>query len=251
MAGKRHDGYAEGAREVAGSELSRAGTTQKSPGLLTQQQDKRMIRVLIADDHTLFREGIRKIVASTPDIMVAGEASNAGEVLEALAGGKFDALVLDIAMPGRNGLDILKDVRAKHPRVPVLMLSMFPEEQFATRLLKAGASGYLTKESASDVLINAIRKVASGGKYVSPVLAEMLASDLSYGPAKRPHERLSDREHQIMCLIAAGKRMKEIAAQLSLSPSTISTYRNRILEKMGMSTNADLTLYASRNQLLH
>ena len=209
-----------------------------------------MIRVLIADDHTLFREGLKKIIAGTSDIVVAGEASNGNEVLARLKDERYDVLVLDIAMPDKDGLDVLKETRARYQGLPVLMLSMFPEEQFATRVLKAGASGYLTKESVPEVLIMAIRKVARGGKYVSESLAEKLVSGLSDDTRKLPHERLSDREYQILCLIASGKRMKEIASQLSLSPSTISTYRSRILEKMGMANNAELTLYASRNHLL-
>ena len=209
-----------------------------------------MIRVLIADDHTLFREGLKKIIAGTSDIVVAGEASNGNEVLARLKDERYDVLVLDIAMPDKDGLDVLKETRARYQGLPVLMLSMFPEEQFATRVLKAGASGYLTKESVPEVLIMAIRKVARGGKYVSESLAEKLVSGLSDETRKLPHERLSDREYQILCLIASGKRMKEIASQLSLSPSTISTYRSRILEKMGMANNAELTLYASRNHLL-
>lgn len=210
-----------------------------------------MIRVLIADDHTLFREGIKKIVATTSDIAVTAEASNGADVLAKLKEDTFHVLILDIAMPEKNGLDVLKEVKTAYPELPVLMLSMFPEEQFATRVLKAGASGYLTKESASDVLITALRRVAAGGKYVSPALAERLVSDLFHNPDKLPHERLSDREYQIMRLIASGKRMKDIAAHLSLSPTTISTYRTRILDKMGMSTNAELTLYASQNHLLY
>ena len=209
-----------------------------------------MIRVLIADDHTLFREGLKKIIAGTSDIVVAGEASNGNEVLARLKDGRYDVLVLDIAMPDKDGLDVLKETRARYQGLPVLMLSMFPEEQFATRVLKAGASGYLTKESVPEVLIMAIRKVARGEKYVSESLAEKLVSGLSDDTRKMPHERLSDREYQILCLIASGKRMKEIASQLSLSPTTISTYRSRILEKMGMTSNAELTLYASRNHLL-
>jgi two-component system, NarL family, invasion response regulator UvrY len=210
-----------------------------------------MIRVFIADDHTLFREGLKKIIAGTSDITVAGEASNGNEVLARIKEEKFDVLVLDIAMPGKDGLEVLKEVRVRQPGLPVLILSMFPEEQYATRVLKAGASGYLTKESAPDVLILAVKKAARGEKYVSPSLAERLASGLSNDSKKLPHERLSDREHQIMCLIASGRRMKEIALQLSLSPTTISTYRTRILEKMGMGSNAELTLYASQNHLIH
>jgi DNA-binding NarL/FixJ family response regulator len=210
-----------------------------------------MIRVLIADDHTLFREGLKKIIAGTSDIAVAGEASNGNDVLARLKKDSFDVLVLDISMPGKDGLEVLKEVRTKYQRLPVLMLSMFPEEQYATRVLKAGASGYLTKESAPDVLITAVRKAARGERYVSPTLAERLVSGLADDLKKLPHERLSDREYQIMRLIASGKRMKEIAHQLSLGPTTISTYRARILEKMGMASNAELTLYASQNNLLH
>lgn len=210
-----------------------------------------MIRVLIADDHTLFREGLKKIIAGTSDIAVAGEASNGNDVLARLKKDSFDVLVLDISMPGKDGLEVLKEVRTKYQRLPVLMLSMFPEEQYATRVLKAGASGYLTKESAPDVLITAVRKAARGERYVSPTLAEKLVSGLADDLKKLPHERLSDREYQIMRLITSGKRMKEIAHQLSLGPTTISTYRARILEKMGMASNAELTLYASQNNLLH
>lgn len=209
-----------------------------------------MIRVLIADDHTLFREGLKKIIAGTSDITVAGEASNGNEVLKKIGEQKFDVLVLDIAMPGKDGMEVLKEVRMRQGSLPVLMLSMFPEEQYATRVLRAGAFGYLTKESASDVLITAVRKAAKGERYVSPSLAERLVSDLSENRQKAPHERLSDREYQIMCLIASGKRMKEIAHHLSLSPTTVSTYRTRIMEKMEMRSNADLVLYASQNRLL-
>ena len=209
-----------------------------------------MIRVLIADDHTLFREGLKKIIAGTSDIVVAGEASTGNDVLARLKETSFDVLVLDISMPGKDGLEVLKEVRARYLRLPILMLSMFSEEQYATRVLKAGASGYLTKESAPDVLITAVRKAARGERYVSPSLAEKLASGLTEDLRKQPHERLSDREYQIMRLIASGKRMKEIAHLLSLGPTTISTYRARILEKMGMASNAELTLYASQNNLL-
>jgi two-component system, NarL family, invasion response regulator UvrY len=209
-----------------------------------------MIRVFIADDHTLFREGLKKIIAGTSDIIVAGEAGTGNEVLVKLKEGEFDVLVLDIAMPGKDGVEVLKEVKVRHPRLPVIILSMFSEEQYAMRVLKAGASGYLTKETAPEVLIMAVRKAARGERYVSASLAERLVSGLSDDPRKAPHERLSDREYQIMCLIASGKRMKEIALQLSLSPTTISTYRARILEKMGMNSNAELTLYASQNQLL-
>jgi two-component system, NarL family, invasion response regulator UvrY len=210
-----------------------------------------MIRIFLADDHTLFREGLKKIVAGTSDIIVSGEAGNGNEILSKLREQKTDVLVLDISMPGKDGLEVLKQVKTLQPQLPVLILSMFPEEQYATRVLKAGASGYLTKESAPDVLIMAVRKAARGERYISPSLADLLAADLSANKGKLPHERLSDREYQIMCLMATGKRMKEIAVALSLSPTTISTYRSRILDKMEMSSNAELTLYASKNSLIN
>jgi DNA-binding NarL/FixJ family response regulator len=161
-----------------------------------------------------------------------------------------DLVVLDIAMPGRGGLDILKEIKTQMPRLPVLMLSMYPEEQYAIRVLKSGASGYLTKESAPAELVKAIQQISQGRKYISPYLAEKLAIDLEVSTDKLPHELLSDREYQVMCMIASGKTLKEIAAGLSLSIKTISTYRSRILEKMNMKTNAELTHYAIKNRLV-
>ena len=178
-----------------------------------------MIRVLIADDHTLFREGLKKIIAGTSDIAVAGEASNGNEVLARLKEDSFDVLVLDISMPGKDGLEVLKEVRTRYQRLPVLMLSMFSEEQYATRVLKAGASGYLTKESAPDVLITAVRKAARGERYVSPTLAEKAGFEPHGRPPKAASRASLDREYQIMRLIASGKRMKEIAHLLSLGPT--------------------------------
>jgi len=209
-----------------------------------------MIKILIADDHAIVREGLKQILSESPDLVVVAEASSGQEVLEKISKNDLDLVVLDIAMPGRGGLDILKEIKTQKPRLPVLMLSMYPEEQYAIRVLKAGASGYLTKESAPDELVKAIRQISQGKKYISPSLAEKLAIDLELGPDKLPHEILSDREYQVMCMIASGKTLKEIADGLSLSIKTISTYRSRILEKMNMKTNAELTHYAIKNNLV-
>lgn len=209
-----------------------------------------MINVLIADDHTIVRKGLKQLLAETPDMVVAGEASNGYEVLEKIKQNHYDVLLLDISMPGKSGLDILKELRAEKPKLPVLVLSMYPEEQYAVRVLRAGASGYLTKESAPDELVVAMRKVAQGKKYVSPSLAEKLAVDLEVDATKPAHETLSDREYQVMCMIASGETVGEIAEKLSLSAKTISTYRARILEKMSMKNNAELTHYAIQNKLV-
>jgi two-component system invasion response regulator UvrY len=209
-----------------------------------------MIRILIADDHTIVREGLKQIVAETSDMVVADEASNGHEVLNKALNNDYDVIVLDITMPGIQGLDVLKRIREQRPRLPVLVLSMHPEEQYALRVIKAGAAGYLTKESASDELIKAIRKVSLGSKYITPSLAEKLAADLERDAENVPHESLSDREYQVMCMIAEGKKVKHIADELYLSVKTISTYRSRILEKMGMKTNAELTRYALQNRLI-
>jgi two-component system invasion response regulator UvrY len=209
-----------------------------------------MIKILIADDHTIVREGLKQIVAETADMMVADEASSGHEVLDKVWNNEYDVVVLDISMPGRDGVDILKQLKRHKPNLPVLVLSMHPEEQYAVRVLKAGAAGYLTKESAPDELITAIRKVSRGRKYVSSTLAEKLAFDLDRDTEKPLHETLSDREYQVMCLIASGKRAKEIAEELYLSVKTVSTYRSRILEKMKMKNNAELTHYAIKHRLV-
>ena len=209
-----------------------------------------MIKILIADDHAIVREGLKQILSESPDLIVVAEASSGQEVLEKISKSDLDLVVLDIAMPGRGGLDILKEIKTQKPRLPVLMLSMYPEEQYAIRVLKSGASGYLTKESAPSELVMAIRQISQGKKYISPSLAEKLAIDLELSPDKLPHEILSDREYQVMCMIASGKTLKEIADGLSLSIKTISTYRSRILEKMNMKTNAELTHYAIKNNLV-
>jgi two-component system invasion response regulator UvrY len=209
------------------------------------------MNVLIADDHAIVRRGLKQILAETSDIVVAGEAADGREVLSKLTEADWDVLVLDINMPGRSGLDILRDIKLLRPRLPVLILSVHAEEQMATRMLKAGASGYLNKESAPEELVNAIRKVHAGGKYVSATQAERMISDLTTGTGKLPHELLSDREYEILCLIASGKTPSQIARQLSLSVKTVSTYRTRLLEKMNLETSAQLTHYAIKNGLVH
>lgn len=209
-----------------------------------------MIKILIVDDHAVVREGLKQILAETPDILVAAEAAAGQEVFEQLRKDNYDLVLLDIAMPGRGGLDILKQLKSQEPNLPVLMLSMYPEEQYAVRTLKAGASGYLTKESAPEELIAAIRKVVSGGKYVTSSLAEKLASYLEADTERPPHESLSDREYQVMLMIASGKTVKQIADALSLSVKTISTNRSRALKKMKMETNAELTYYAIKQGLV-
>jgi two-component system invasion response regulator UvrY len=209
-----------------------------------------MMKILIADDHAVVREGLKQILSENPNINVTAEASTGHEVLQQIEKNNFDLVVLDISMPGRGGLDILKEIRNKRPKLPVLILSMYPEEQYAVRVLKAGASGYMTKDSAPNELINAIKQISKGKKYVSPSLAERLAVDLEVTTGRPLHESLSDREYQVMCMIASGKTLKEIAEQLSLSIKTISTYRSRILEKMNMKSNAELTHYAIKNKLV-
>ncbi|MFC1908168.1 response regulator [Chloroflexota bacterium] len=209
-----------------------------------------MIRILIADDHAIVREGLKQIIADTTDIVVAGEASNGQEVLNKVSENGYDLLLLDITMPDKNGVDILKEVKKKRPGLHILILSIHPEEQYAVRVLKAGASGYLTKESAPDELVTAIRKVALGGKYISPSLAEKLASDLETDSEKPLYQILSDREYQVMCMIASGKTVKEIAKELLLGTKTINTYRSRIMQKTKMRNNMELTRYVVENQLL-
>lgn len=209
-----------------------------------------MIRILIADDHAIVRAGLKQIVAETSDMVVADEASSGHEALNKAWKNDYDVVVLDITMPGINGLDVLKQLKSQRPELPVLVLSIHPEEQYAVRVLRAGASGYLTKESASDELIMAIRKVSLGRKYVTSSLAEKLAFDLETDIEKPLHETLSDREYQVMCMIASGKTANEVAEELFLSIKTVSTYRSRILEKMKMKSNAELTYYAIKHRLV-
>jgi len=209
-----------------------------------------MITVLIVDDHTLLREGLKQILASTPDIVVADEAGDGKEVLKKVGERDYDVILLDIALPGRNGIDICKQLKSMKPHLNILMLSMYPEEQFAFRSLRAGAAGYLTKKSVPTELITAIRKVSKGGRHISTSLAEALASDLTNRASKPAHEILSDREYEIMCMIATGMTITEIARELSLSINTISTHRRRLLKKMNLKTNAELTYYAFQNRLV-
>lgn len=208
-----------------------------------------MIKVLIADDHPIVRQGLRQILSEESDMAVAGEATNSIEVLELVNHKDCDIVVLDITMPGKSGLDVLKELKLRRPRLPVIILSVYPEERYAVRALKAGAMGYMTKESAPEELVRAIRKIVSGGIYVSPSLADQLALNVRNEADKLPHERLSDREYEVMLMIASGKTISRIAGELSLSVKTISTYRAHILEKMDLKDNAELTHYAVRNNL--
>jgi len=210
-----------------------------------------MIRVFFAEDHAIVREGLKQILADTKDIVVAGEASDGDEALNKITTGdnEYDIVVMDISMPGKNGLEVLKDLKEKKPDLPVLILSMYPEDVYAIRSFRGGASGYLSKESAPTELISAIRKVSSGGKYVSAALAEKLIVNLGDDAGKPLHEKLSEREYQILCMIASGKTGSQIAAELNLSAKTVSTYRTRILEKMELRNNAELTHYAIQNGL--
>jgi two-component system invasion response regulator UvrY len=209
-----------------------------------------MISILIADDHTVVRRGVLQILAEAPDMVAAGEASTGGEVLQAVHRNDFDVVLLDIALPDISGLEILKQLRSLKPDLPILILSMYPERQYAIRALRAGAAGYLTKESAPAELIAAIRQVSQGRKYVTQSLAEKLAAELGGEVEQEPHETLSDREYQVMCLLAAGKTITEIATELSLSIKTVSTYRTRILDKLKLENTAQIIRYALKRGLV-
>jgi DNA-binding NarL/FixJ family response regulator len=208
-----------------------------------------MIRIMIADDHTIVRRGLKQILSDQGDMGVIAEAKAGVEVVPLVRKISLDVLVLDISMPGRGGLEILKDVKEERPHLPVLVLSMHPEDQYAVRALRLGASGYLTKEAVPEELVKAIRKIAAGGRYITPSLAEKLAVAVGTPGGRPVHESLSEREYQVMQMLAAGKSVSEIAEELSLSVKTISTYRSRLLEKMCMKTNADVIRYAIQNQL--
>jgi len=208
------------------------------------------MKILITEDHAVVREGLKLILADHFKKAVFGEARTATEALALVWKEKWDVVLLDITLPGRSGLEVLKEIKRSRPQLPVLILSMHPEDQFAVRMLKAGAAGYLTKESAGEELVGAITKVIGGGRYVSPALAERMAAYLSIDLQKAPHERLSDREFLILRTIASGKQVGQIAKELSLSVSTVSTYRARILEKMDMKNNAELTHYALQKSLV-
>ena len=209
-----------------------------------------MIRVLLADDHAIVRAGLKEILADTGDIMVAGEATNGHEVMAQVRAGDYDVAVLDLSMPGRSGIELIRQVKGEKPKLRVLVLSMHSEEQYAVRALKAGASGYLTKESAPDELVAAIRRIAAGGAFVSPETAERLALGFDRAPDAPPHTLLSDREFQVFQLIVSGSSVSEIARELSLSIKTVSTHKARILEKMGLSNQAELIRYALEHKLL-
>jgi two-component system, NarL family, invasion response regulator UvrY len=209
-----------------------------------------VIRILIADDHAILRRGLREILTREIKGAVCGEAEDANQLLTQIQSHEWDVVILDVTMPGRSGIDVLRDLKRMRPKLPVLVLSMHPEEQYGKRVFKAGASGYMNKESAPEELIRAIRKVLAGGRYVSAALAEKLAWDLS-GHSDRPlHEALSDREMEVLRMIASGKVVSQIAAELHLSATTVSTYRARILEKMNMTNSAELMHYALRNHLV-
>jgi DNA-binding NarL/FixJ family response regulator len=209
-----------------------------------------MIKVLIADDHPVIRQGLKQILEEQPDMKVTAEARNGQQAIDLAGKADCDVVVLDLDMPGKSGLDVLKVLKESRPKLPVLILSFHPEEQFALRVLKAGASGYLTKESAPETLVKAVRRVSEGKRYITGTLSESLASELSIEHGELPHARLSDREFQVVRLIASGKTVSEIAEEMCLSVKTISTYRARIMEKMQMKTNAELMRYAIINKLV-
>ncbi|MBS3757282.1 MAG: response regulator transcription factor [Desulfobacterales bacterium] len=210
-----------------------------------------MFRIFIADDHAVVREGLKQIISEVSDMRVVEESDNGFDVVSYVEMNPYDVIVLDITMPGPNILDLIKELRQKKPRLPILVLSIHPEEQYAVRVLRAGASGYLTKESAPDELVSAIRKVANGGKYVSAALAEKILFTLGTNEEQMPHDNLSDREYQALCMIASGKTVKSIAEELNLSEKTVSTYRTRVLQKMGMKSNAEITHYAFKYGLVN
>lgn len=209
-----------------------------------------MIRVLIADDHPILRRGLIEILTRELKGALCGEAENAQQVLSQVEGHNWDLVILDVSMPGRSGIEVLGDLKRVRPKLPVLVLSMHPEGQYGKRVLKAGAFGYVNKDSAPEELIKAIRKVLAGGRYVSPVLAEELAVQLNEDFGRPLHETLSDREFEVLRMIASGKTVTQIAEELHLSVPTISTYRARVLEKMNMTTSAELMHYALRNHLV-
>ena len=208
-----------------------------------------MIHVLIADDHALLRRGVREILEESGMNITVGEASSATEALKAVLNQAYDIALLDIAFPDGNGLDLLKEMRAQRPHMHILLLSMYPEAHYAQRALHLGASGYLAKNSAPDELMNAIQKVMAGGKYITPALAEQLAMKISADFEIPAHEKLSDREFQVLIALGTGKSISEIAADLSLSPKTVSTYRSRLLEKLELQTTADIIRYVLENKL--
>lgn len=209
-----------------------------------------MIRIVIADDHEIVRAGLKQIISDDEDMEVAGESNNGENLIELVKKNDYDVVLLDLKMSGISGIDAIKHIRMIKPDLPIIVLSMHAEDQYAVRTIKAGASGYITKETAGENLITAVRRVVSGGKYISPTLAETLADSIAGGSPELAHEKLTDREFQVMCMIASGKTVSEIGSELFLSVKTISTYRQRILEKMGMKNNSELTHYVIKNNLL-
>lgn len=209
-----------------------------------------MIRILIADDHTLMREGLKQILATAGDMVVAGEASDGFQTLERVRGGEWDLLLLDMSMPGRSGIDLIKQIRSERPKLPILVLSMHKEEEYAVRSIRAGASGYLCKDSASQQLLSAIRTVAKGGRFISADVANDLAFNLIFRDDRPPHASLSDREFLIFRNIANGEAITDIASRLNLSAKTVSTYKTRVLQKMQMSSVAELIRYGLKHGLL-
>lgn len=209
-----------------------------------------MIRVLVADDHPVVRKGLVQILSDTEDIRVVGEAANAVELVGLMHREPCDVVLLDVSMPGKNGIEALKVIRQEFPQVKALVLSSYPEDQFGVRALKAGAAGYLTKHTAPERLIEAVQRIVTGKRYITPELAELLASNVDPARDVPPHQLLSDREFQVLRLIASGKQLAEIADELALSPKTVSVYRARLLEKMKLANNAELTRYAIKNGLI-
>lgn len=209
-----------------------------------------MINVLIADDHALIRKGLKQLLDDTDDMRVIGEAENGMQAIRMVEEAAYDVVLLDISMPDKHGVEVLKQIKINQPHLPVLMLSMHPEEQYALRSMKAGAAGYLNKQSAPLQLVTAIRQVASGKKYISTELAEQLANGLSQGYQELLHQTLSNREYQTLCLMASGKKLSEMADIMSLSPKTVSVYRSRLLEKMKLKNNAEAIHYAISNHLI-
>jgi len=210
-----------------------------------------MIKVLIADDHAIVREGLKQILSDIPDMKVFGEAGSGDEALQLIRNERWHIMLLDIAMPGKNVLELIKLAKHQSPHLPILILSMYPEDQYAVRMLRAGADGYLTKESAPEQLVAAIRKVAKGGKYISATMTDKLIEELNPNQEKSPHTTLSDREFQVFRGICSGKSITDLAQQMTLSVKTISTYRTRLMKKMNMSKNAEIIHYAFKNDLLH
>lgn len=207
-----------------------------------------MVKILVVDDHKIVMKGIEQILAKTSDLRVTGEVSTGAEAVEKVSSAEFDLVLLDISLPDRNGLEVLKSIRAKKPKLPVLMISMHPEEQYAIRAIRAGAAGYINKGSAHEELVPAVRRVVMGKRYISPILAERLV-EIGAGGERLPHESLSDQEFLVLRGIVSGKRINDIAKELVLSPKTVSTYKARILRKMNMKSSADLVKYAMENSL--